>query len=785
MLIDTHNQTTGDRTSAATNAIGEEFVAPGHIRAIQKVCEKHGFIATFRDAGRYSITQLEAERACKPHDVLEKSIKDKSIRQFVDPALQNNVTQMVIRLGLRGLIGHWGQNADQQDTLLGIRTIATHEANKKLLDQVGKEGDNNGRAQTYDAAKAAAQQRARDKAKAVAELIKKNEYNSLTPAQKVKKLEEVRLAQQYKTWVSLTYLENNAIPDDALTGDYDMHEMIHAKGAARGGRVVSSSPQEGRFSDLLNEAISKAQEDRQEKVNDFDNHVAPIKNWPANDNRIKPNDYRRPPGSTRHNAYSLIQHGPQHAYGAFIFAGGEELLVQSLLAYDVPVAAFGIPKDLLKQLNGKFARKKHAVETGAILIQTTKELEYLYKLLGVKGWDQAPKQFDGYLKFARVNLASMLRKKEQKAVALRDKPEENDNKRAQNQQKAEKALEEVASRRAIWDYWILALLEQEISNREFKDRNPSKVDELKDETMLANPEKFANLLIVSTRAGYTDTKNKIIKKAWYTDAPGNNGDRPVNLNKWQPHVTWVFDNFIFRSIESFHKSLESKKKKLEDALPDLKIRKGDLDEELKQLKEEKRKIAPQRTADIARKNNQIRRKEEELRKVKQEIASLKLVKRQIELLNDVEEKSKDLRDDLLTPNTGLAVSMSLSSDEDDLYVGYSEAYGEYEDEEYEDDVVDSVPARSFSAAGTTYLNGMKVLFDQAVPVAPVALLPKGQAPTLQDDDATSLPELPPTPVSWRRSAGRQRLRYANRPDPLQRYRKTKQIEGYGYPEQDF
>ena len=79
------------------------------------------------------------------------------------------------------------------------------------------------------------------------------------------------------------------------------------------------------------------------------------------------------------------------------------------------------------------------------------------------------------------------------------------------------------------------------------------------------------------------------------------------------------------------------------------------------------------------------------------------------------------------------------------------------------------------------LNGMKFLFDRPVPVSPVSLIPRDRATHADDGDQ------PAPPTQWPQPHRRPLSppRYARRPDPLQRYRKTKQIEGYGYPEQDY
>lgn len=752
MLIDTYNKKNGVRTPAATTAIGAKFVDPAHIQVIQHVCEKHGFIATFRDAGKHSIKRIQAGSPCKPHAVLEKSIKEKSIadKDFVDVDLQDDVKEKVEQLNLWGLIGHWGKNGRGQHTLLGIRTVATHEPRKPLLDQDGKELET-GEGQLYAGALHAAKEKAAKRAK----------NQTLSDP---KRLKEVQLHQQYQTWVSLSYLERppNLIPGDALTGDYDMHEMIHAKGSGqRGGRVISESPEEGRFSDLLNNAIFEAQEKRNQLSKTFHETVAPIENWP--ENAQKPTNYRIPPGSTRHNPYALIQHGPQHAYGAYIFAGGKEFLVECLLAYDVPIAAFGIPKNIVQQLSTQFTQNKQAVETGPILIEKVEELDALYKLLGVQGWDQAPKQFDDYLKFAQLNLGSMLRKQEEKAESLRETDEET----------ARKQLVAIDAQRGIWDYWLLALRQQKIKSRSPRERYPSMVDKLKVKELLTDPKQFPSLHFVSNRVGRTDEKKAIVKKAWYAD-----------LEKWQPYVEWIFEKFIFRSIESFKKPLVDKKKKLEKQRTLFQSNKITLDKALRKLQKELREIPKERDHDIATKNNEIRRKQKELSAVKENIRYLSLLGEQIALLKKVKDWSTALKDDLLDPNKGLAETLSLS-DEDDAYNDDGQAYGEDEHRTYETKAAFRTPAHSFAVEEPTYLNGMKVLFDQAVPVAPVVLIPKQQIPVLGGDtDDAPHPDGPP-PALPRRVSGRQRLRYANRPDPLQRYRKTKQIEGYGYPEQDF
>lgn len=95
----------------------EEYVLEAHKQVIQDFVNENKIAISFRKAGKFTLYRLKAGCACKGHNVLEKSIKGKTLdllKKPINPKL----------IGLSGLIGHWkeGKNEDNTVTvhLLGV-----------------------------------------------------------------------------------------------------------------------------------------------------------------------------------------------------------------------------------------------------------------------------------------------------------------------------------------------------------------------------------------------------------------------------------------------------------------------------------------------------------------------------------------------------------------------------------------------------------------------------------------------------------------------------------------
>lgn len=77
-----------------------DFVIEEHEQIIQEFVKAKNIAISFRKAGVYTVHRLKAGCACKGHEVLEKSIKEKTKERITIPPSVNIE-------GLYGLIGHW------------------------------------------------------------------------------------------------------------------------------------------------------------------------------------------------------------------------------------------------------------------------------------------------------------------------------------------------------------------------------------------------------------------------------------------------------------------------------------------------------------------------------------------------------------------------------------------------------------------------------------------------------------------------------------------------------
>ncbi|MGK7916086.1 MAG: hypothetical protein AB4038_11185 [Prochloraceae cyanobacterium] len=415
----------------AKAAIGGNFVARPHLELIQKVCEAKKMIVSIRETGNHSIRRIEAGYACKPHQVLEKSVKQSSLDAKVDSTLRNALIPQIRRLDLYGFIGHWGKDTSNRDTLLGIRTITTHEHQLRLLDANGNPTQ-----------RAARQNYANEK-----EL------------------------HRNKTWVSLNYIQTRGIPEDALTGDYDTHDLLYnynGRGIKKGQRIFGDSLDESRIIDEINSTIFDGiAKYRLYYRNDLTDGM--LRGFiTARKDRAEAYDADTIQAKTRDNPFSVIQHGPQQAWATHVLGKGKEYLTPSLIAYDVPLAVFG---DL-----SAFGQQ------GPIIIEREDELENLYRSIGGKIWPEQVKTFEQSLPYIKQNLSTVAGKKRSKDT----KTVEKDTNLDTQQRKARiKTIDLTwAKRLNAWDYWIVYVLRNQRIAEEFEQYSNSNQEEL----LIQNPQ---------------------------------------------------------------------------------------------------------------------------------------------------------------------------------------------------------------------------------------------------------------------------------------------------------
>ncbi|RXZ38793.1 Insecticial toxin [Oxalobacteraceae bacterium CAVE-383] len=187
--------------------------------AIAAACEKAHCIISFRDAGEATLEKLAFGAPAKGHDILEKTIKDGSIRKNYPSAQADTILAALKKAGLLGYVGHWDK---QTGALLGIYMGPAHSLDDRVSDGIYKiditmidDGD------SYR--------------------IDMDKFNaSLAP---------------------LTAQENwRALP---FTGDYDLHDMISLIGQRS--TVPSNSREEKRIINAVNEKIAAADPHRRGK----------------------------------------------------------------------------------------------------------------------------------------------------------------------------------------------------------------------------------------------------------------------------------------------------------------------------------------------------------------------------------------------------------------------------------------------------------------------------------------------------------------------------------------
>lgn len=177
------------------NIITKSFIHKDHLTAIAEASQKGRFTVTFREAGEHTISCVGKGAPMKGHDILEKTIKESSLKKaYPDAVVRESVARKLKDAGLFGCVGHW----DKSLGLVGLYIVGVNG---------GKE-------------------------------IIPLDVDNLAPT--------LLKIQQYQN--AVTY-----------TGDYDTHDMLTHRGAGRPRTVISDSPEERQIIDAINSSISAVQ----------------------------------------------------------------------------------------------------------------------------------------------------------------------------------------------------------------------------------------------------------------------------------------------------------------------------------------------------------------------------------------------------------------------------------------------------------------------------------------------------------------------------------------------
>lgn len=177
------------------NIITKSFIHKDHLSSIAAASQKGRFTVTFREAGEHTISCVGKGAPMKGHDILEKTIKESSLKKaYPNAGVRESVTKKLKDAGLFGCVGHW----DKSLGLVGLYIVGV-SGGKEIIPL---------------------------------------DVNNLAPT--------LLKIQQYQ----------NAV---AYTGDYDTHDMLTHRGAGRPRTVVSDSLEERQIIDAINNSISTVQ----------------------------------------------------------------------------------------------------------------------------------------------------------------------------------------------------------------------------------------------------------------------------------------------------------------------------------------------------------------------------------------------------------------------------------------------------------------------------------------------------------------------------------------------
>ncbi|HUA79459.1 MAG TPA: hypothetical protein VL997_03740, partial [Dyella sp.] len=192
-------------TTSTEDQIASEFILPEHMQALAKASKKGGFAVSFRKAGALTLEKLGKGAATKGHDILEKTIKESSIKAYY-PKDYATIMQKVKAAGIDGYVGHW----EEGKGLVGIYLSDSHGlSNVKVVNEHG-----------------------------ATHYIYPIDLNHLT--------ESLAPLKSLPEWERIPF-----------TGDYDIHDMITFKGAGRPRSTLSASDEETQIINLITKAVSE------------------------------------------------------------------------------------------------------------------------------------------------------------------------------------------------------------------------------------------------------------------------------------------------------------------------------------------------------------------------------------------------------------------------------------------------------------------------------------------------------------------------------------------------
>lgn len=219
------------------------IIADTHIQAISTVCKDYKYVVAIRETGTLSIKRIKEGAKAKPHTILEKSIKPSSINgKYRNPEKGTQILEKVKALNLDGFVGHWDDNG-----LVGVRV--DNVPNGVIVE----EKNNNGIVIKYI----------------------KVDLESPTGGIALENL------QKAENWQKYLY-----------TGDYDLHEAIHASGGTGSGQIMEACPEKVKLINRLNAGIQQIDSTRVGLI------------------ELKNGTLHMLPGSD----YAMIQHGDQATY---------------------------------------------------------------------------------------------------------------------------------------------------------------------------------------------------------------------------------------------------------------------------------------------------------------------------------------------------------------------------------------------------------------------------------------------------------------------------------------
>ncbi|KOO12977.1 hypothetical protein AKJ18_20995 [Vibrio xuii] len=84
--------------------ISDKFVTQSHMQAIKECADLFDMVITFRESGEFTIDALNRGASAKGHDILEKTLKPKTIQRVYN--LTYEYQQLLEAEGLMGIVGH-------------------------------------------------------------------------------------------------------------------------------------------------------------------------------------------------------------------------------------------------------------------------------------------------------------------------------------------------------------------------------------------------------------------------------------------------------------------------------------------------------------------------------------------------------------------------------------------------------------------------------------------------------------------------------------------------------